>query len=217
MTSTSYRADEVTGCALCSSIARPKAPWDRPLAESEHLIAIPSLGSLVEGWLLIVPRAHFISTGSFTHELAREFAAFKRHLWCRLEAVYGPLCAFEHGPCAPSRPVGCGVDHAHVHLVPVLFDLVEAARPFVPDAVSWTRASWAACRDAYNARRDYLFIEQPHGTGSIATAPNFESQVLRKALATGVAKSNEFDWRGHPHYEIVDTTIQSLSAVGLSG
>ena len=98
--------------------------------ESENLVAIPSLGSLVEGWLLIVPRMHFISTGAFPPDLHEEFATFKREVCARLTALYGEICAFEHGPYAPSRQVGCGVDHAHVHLVPVAFDLITAAGRF---------------------------------------------------------------------------------------
>jgi ATP adenylyltransferase len=217
VTAVSSRSGDMSPCALCSSIARPRAPWDRPLFESENLVAVPSLGSLVEGWLLIVPRAHFISTGSFDRSLERELAAFKREIWARLETVYGEVCAFEHGPYAPRRQAGCGVDHAHVHLVPLSFDLAKAALPFLSTDADWTRASWSDCSRAIEREVDYLFVEQPLGVGRIAVADRFGSQILRKAIATAIGKPREFDWREYPQQHVIDSTISRLSvaAVGV--
>ena len=53
-------------CILCSELAvsAEKAPWSAPLVETENFVVVPSLGALVEGWLLIVPKAHHISYGA---------------------------------------------------------------------------------------------------------------------------------------------------------
>jgi diadenosine tetraphosphate (Ap4A) HIT family hydrolase len=203
-------------CALCSSIAQPRDPWDQPVFESENFIAIPSLGSLVEGWLLVVPRQHFISTGALTPDLHEEFATFKQDVAARLSMVYGDICAFEHGPCAPRRQVGCGVDHAHVHLVPLGFDLGNAATAFVP-GVAWQPASWSECNRVVAQELDYLFVEQPLGSGRIAVANQFGSQVLRRAIASSLGRPEEFNWRTHRQELNIEKTIDRFSSTAVVG
>lgn len=205
-------ADQPSRCALCSGIARPLAPWDQPLLESQNFVAIPSLGSLLEGWLLITPRRHFISTGALPESLGAELSAFRCEVSAHLEMIYGDICAFEHGPFAPNRQAGCGVDHAHVHLVPLSFDLVEIARPLMPSDTTWTRAFWSDCKSAFDRRLDYLFVEQPVGEGRIAVADRFGSQILRRAIATAIGNADSFDWREHPNHNNIDRTIRSVSA-----
>ena len=38
-----------------------------------------------------------------------------------------PVTMFEHGASHTGSIMGCGVDHAHVHLVPLDFNLAEEA------------------------------------------------------------------------------------------
>ncbi len=214
MTAVSSRSANPWPCALCSSIAEPRDPWDQPVFESENFLAVPSLGSLVEGWLLVVPRQHFISTGALTPDLHEEFATFKQDVSARLSTVYGDICAFEHGPCAPRRQVGCGVDHAHVHLLPLDFDLVDAATAYVP-GVAWQPASWSECNHVVAQELDYLFVEQPPGVGRIAVAHQFGSQVLRRAIASSVGRPEEFNWRSHPQELNIEKTINRFSSTAV--
>jgi ATP adenylyltransferase len=214
VTAVSSRPANPVPCALCSCIAEPRDRWDQPLFESQNFVAIPSLGSLVEGWLLVVPRQHLISSGAIAPDLRNEFATFKQEVSARLSSVYGDICAFEHGPCGPSREVGCGVDHAHVHLVPLGFDLVDAANMYVP-AGAWEAASWSECSRVAAEGLDYLFIEQPLGVGRIAVAQKFGSQILRRAIASSIGKPDEFNWRSHRHERNIDKTISTFSSLAV--
>jgi hypothetical protein len=153
-----------------------------------------------------MPKTHFICSGALDSDLALELSAFKREIWKRLEAVYGKVAAFEHGPCAPGRQAGCGVDHAHIHLLPLSLNLSEAVLD-----VQWTRGSWLDCTGAYARDLDYLFIEQPFGVGHIAMSAQFGGQILRKAIATRLGKPNEFDWREFPQVQIIENTIATLA------
>jgi diadenosine tetraphosphate (Ap4A) HIT family hydrolase len=170
---------------------------------------------LVEGWVLIVPRGHFISTGAFPPELTAEFVAFKQEVSSRLQALYGDICAFEHGPWAPSHQVGCGVDHAHVHLVPLSFSLLDAAKSYIP-GVEWQPASWSHCARAVAQELDYLFVEQPVGVGRIAVADQFGSQILRRAISSHIGRPNEFDWRNHPHEQNIERTVNRFISTAVS-
>jgi len=124
----------MTNCRMCSNLGihTPADDWDKPLLESENFAALPSLGALVEGWLLLVPRRHFISVGALPQPLLREMEEMKRLLCSAVEENYGQACIFEHGPSKANCAVGCGVDHAHLHVVPVPFDLASAMAPYLP-------------------------------------------------------------------------------------
>lgn len=199
-------------CCLCSNLVSDGANefWSRPLFESPNFVVLPSLGSLVEGWVLIVPKEHFISMGALSPDLLCEMDQVKTDVIGTLGRKYGELCAFEHGPCAANRKVGCGVDHAHLHIVPLDFDLVSAARPFMPPEAEWLDATWESCRAAFEKGQDYLYVEQPLGIGRISVHLSFGSQILRKAVAARLGVSEQFSWREYPQIEVVARTIRAL-------
>jgi ATP adenylyltransferase len=199
----------MTTCCLCSNLASDltRQSWDRPVFESRNFVAIPSLGSLVEGWLLLVPKEHFISMGALPDRLFPEMEEMKRTVSAHVSNEYGQVTVFEHGPVSGNRKVGCSVDHAHLHIVPLGFDLAAAARPFMPHDAEWSAASLNECRKAYQSGRDYLYFEQPLGTGWISAHRNFGSQVFRKAIASQIGRPDEFNWRQHPELAIVARTI----------
>ena len=205
----------MSDCCFCSTLVSDELSesWNNPLLESANFAVLPSLGSLVEGWVLIVPKKHFICTGALPISLVHEMKCLKADVSARLGSLYGELCAFEHGPSVAARSVGCGVDHAHLHIVPLNVDLVSAAAPFLPHGTEWLPAASESCRVAFEKGQDYLYVEQPLGSGGlIATHPNFGSQVFRKAIASSLGAPEQFSWREHPQIQIVERTIRTFSA-----
>jgi ATP adenylyltransferase len=200
-------------CCFCLSLASEfnRSPWDEPLVETANFLVVPSLGSLVAGWTLIIPRQHFLSVGALPGPLTEELSALRLRIGGSLSRTFGDCCVFEHGPARSSRPVGCGVDHAHLHIVPLDFDLMEAAKPFLPSDIRWSRANAESCRSAFQRHRDYLYVEQPMGRGWIATHDHIPSQAFRKAIASALGKPQEFDWRQFPQLHHIDHTISVLS------
>ena len=106
-------------CCLCSALASPttRPVWDIPVLESSNFVVLPSLGSLLEGWLLLVPREHYVSMGALPVAIAPEMEEMKAQLGEQVRSRFGEVCVFEHGPAFASRKVGCSVDHAHLHIV----------------------------------------------------------------------------------------------------
>jgi ATP adenylyltransferase len=196
-------------CCLCSTLASPatRPVWDTAVLESSNFVALPSLGSLVEGWLLLIPKQHYLSMGALPVALVSEMEEMKAQLGEQVKSRFGEVCIFEHGPAFESRNVGCSVDHAHLHLVPLTFDIEEAARPFMPHDSEWSKASWSECQEAHLAGRDYLYFEQPFGYGRISTHTDFGSQVFRKAIASQIGRPDQFNWREFPEMDTVARTI----------
>jgi hypothetical protein len=145
--------------------------------------------------------------GALPKDLLSEMEDMKAMIATYVTYEYGEICVFEHGPALPNRKVGCSVDHAHLHIVPLAFDIGEAVRPFMPHNAEWRRASWSECQEANRAGRDYLYFEQPLGHGRISTHKDFGSQVFRRAIASKIDRSADFDWRKHPELDAVARTI----------
>ena len=74
-----------------------------------------------------------------------------------VESNYRTKSMFEHGAAAKASAVGCGVDHAHLHLVPVECDLQSGAQQIAPN-VRWSRVgSFKAISDQDLTRHGYWF------------------------------------------------------------
>jgi ATP adenylyltransferase len=201
-------------CELCNqfSVKAGRDPWNEPLIASEHFMVIPSLGALVEGWVLIVPKEHYISMGALPTELQKEFDEIELKARHVLKTSYQkPIVAFEHGPSAAKHGTGCGVDHAHLHLVPTDCDLFSYVRPFVSPSLEWKICTRECLAAAYSAGMDYLFLQHEGEAPLMATAQDFGSQVFRKALSSFLGMENQFSWREYPRYAIVKQTILTLT------
>ncbi len=118
-------------CVLCDVVAeRVSVPvWNimtvgdissEFLAESENFIAVADVAPLTPGHTLIVYRHHDISFSKLTAPLVTELDQFRQQVAEVLSQGYSQrIVMFEHGLCNRARAGGCGIDHAHLHLVPL--------------------------------------------------------------------------------------------------
>ena len=192
--------------------ARPPELWNKPVLETEHFIVLPSLGALVPGWVLVIPKQHYLCIGALPQSLFPEFQRVKKETVNLIASQFGEPCLFEHGPSSAGLKVGCSVDHAHLHVVPFSGDLAELAASFMPDGARWRPADVQACINAFSAGENYLYFEQPLGAGFISVHPAFGSQVFRKAIALQLGKPHEFDWREYPNHSAIQATVQTLAS-----
>jgi ATP adenylyltransferase len=130
----------------------------------------------------------------------------------RLERHYGPVCSFEHGPNRPGGPVGCSIDHAHLHVIPLSSSLVALAEKDYPE-LSWRRVSSLSTALTGRHEAPYLVVEDHDGTASIATGPDIPSQALRRTIAAATGRREEWDWKKHPQTSAVARTLQRLAGL----
>ena len=198
-------------CSLClGSRVGVRKPWNDPLFETRNFVALPSIGALVEGWLLLVPKRHFISLGELPDSMLSEMQDFKEFLCSILVACYGTVSAFEHGPNAERRAAGCGVDHAHLHLAPIFFDLLAEVKPLLPTGITWVPAGIDVCKMTHLRGMDYLYLEQPIGSGHLVAHERLGSQLFRRAIASHLGIPEEYDWREYDQVPTVLATIQRM-------
>ena len=181
--------------------------WNTILAATPDYVVVPTLGSIVPFWHLVIPRVpsinineHLAARGSGDIHLLLEPIVTKHRaaqvLW------------FEHGPNRVGSPIGCGADYAHLHVVldaPFSFgDFQLAARE---DLTFWKE------RETGDAYRGIRSDAEYYAFGNLQTAYISEasghpkSQLFRKIIARLTKKDTQWNYREHAHEDFVRRTV----------
>ena len=188
--------------------ADTKPMHDKVVFESKNFVVMPSLGSLVAGWLLVVPKRKIPNFSFINAEERCELDDILQDFKGRLELFGGAVHAFEHGGLFNSK-ISCGVDQAHLHLLPLSFNLVNASRE--ADGVSWNAVSGLDHLSQVSDIDEYLFVM--NSDGALLGEPNEPtSQWFRKVIASELGKSSEWNYREFPKLDVIDTTIAVLAS-----
>ena len=168
----------------------PRAP-NRELFSDRVFRILPTLGQLTEGHLLVVPSRHLTSMGDLTPYELSQLEAICDSVRCVLLEAYGQALFFEHG-IRGAGSGGCGIEHAHLHAVPVAGDgvLDILAREFGGCAIH----GLANIKDAVKEESSYLFLEDSSATRYVFPVTELPSQYMRRLVANSIGKS-DWDWR----------------------
>ncbi len=190
--------------------------YNEILFESENFAVMPSLGSLVEGWLLIVPKTHYLSIGQIANDmLYHELDELMKEVGDIVKSNYGNYIIFEHGPSEEKSVVGCGVDYAHIHIVPLSIDLIKKCEEHNLDFI-WNKVAGIASTSLLAKENlAYLFLSK-FEESFIATGEKFESQLFRKLIAESLGKEGMWDWKKYPFEENIQATLEKLKVYTLN-
>jgi diadenosine tetraphosphate (Ap4A) HIT family hydrolase len=203
-----------TACKLCEKFAVAAAGneiADQILFESENFVVVPTVGSIIPGWLLIIPRSHFLSIGSFDPDRFHELAKIKETATEALRDCFGPVWSFEHGTVRERESVGCGIDHAHLHVVATGIDLLAGAKDLGCERLQWRSVTGLQATKSYVAEQmPYVFVQSPSGDAWIGSANAIESQLVRKVIAAKTNQPDSWDWKFHPFEPHVEETVTKM-------
>jgi len=186
---------------------------DHVLFESPNFIVVPTIGSIIPGWLLVVPRSHFLNVGSFDVALLQEFMRIREIAAEALRDCFGPVTFFEHGPVRERESVGCGVDHAHLHIVATEIDLPAVVKRSGETQLQWRPVSGIqATRPFVIEQMPYVFLQQSSGAAWIGSASVIESQLVRKVIAEQAGQPERWDWKSHSFESNITRTVVELRA-----
>src|SRR5689334_9286610 len=104
-----------------------KLLWDRVVVRSEAAKTLPTRGSMVPGWLLTFANRQTVNLTQLSsferQQVLKQASEAAKHV-----SSFAPrIFQFEHGAGVAGSPLGCGLDIAHLHTVPLAFDLIELA------------------------------------------------------------------------------------------
>lgn len=186
-------------CAFCTL-----ATSETPLSTTASTGTFASIGAYVPGWALAVPARHVLALAELNDDEWREFMDAATQSRRRIEKLWGSSVLFEHGAAGSGRQAACGVNHAHLHIVPLELDL-RASIASVDGSVG--QFEWNPCsqdRPWSKADLDYIFLSDRTGSW-IAHRESIPSQVVRRAIAATLDLS-DWNWRDNHRMEIVDAT-----------
>ena len=185
-----------------------KNPENRLILERDGFIAIPSIGQMVEGYLLIVTKQHYTSMGSLPVDDLNELNTIMEEVRGLLADTYGRPIFFEHGSMKDVNSGGCGIDHAHIHAVP-LPDNTDVL-PDIQEALEGVEiASLADLSERARQNKPYLFYENQKGIKYLFDVKNIPCQYMRRILGKRLG-CQEWDWRTYGREEKLISTLARL-------
>lgn len=179
---------------------------DRVVASTQNFIALAGLGAITKAYLLILPRAHYLAMGALPPLLASEFLDFKSRLWYEMEARFGAVISFEHGPASSELKAGCCVEHAHLHLMaPCHMDPHALLMPYF-DLIEAN--DWNVLQSLHLKKLPYIYFQDNCRNGFASVTPQrLPSQFMRQIIAGALGESN-WDWRQCPRMDRVANIYQ---------
>jgi ATP adenylyltransferase len=146
--------------------------------------------------------------------------AGRAELYSIIEIVAGSLAAtgqrvycFEHGAGWSGSATGCGVDQAHLHIVPLPFDLLAAAGARTDGAIDWrSSTSQRPALAQLPLEGEYVALwSADEGGPMIGAVRRPVSQWIRRVVADELGMPDEWDYRNHSQIRNVSRTLEMLA------
>lgn len=188
-----------------------RATHDSVLMDLGSHVVVPTLGSIIPNWVLIIPKDHHINYASIVHDCNVNPFTLVEDVIARANIRSKNTIWFEHGPIHAGSTMGCGVEHAHIHVLlnptfsaPDFFDAIES------HPLGWRNTNSS---DVYRAlRKDhrYLVAGTPEIAMHASPIEDVQSQFFRRIIAELAGNPTAWDYKAHPFLNNVATTLRSF-------
>ena len=187
---------------------QPRGPHgcscDVDLTPEQPIATVPTIGPLVNGWVLLIPRRSALNARCLPpghlNRLASSIAAARARL-----AASGEVFFFEHGATTIGSDLACGVDQAHVHVVPLQFDLLSAALATRVGSDWFTVDPVRPWSDIDQDRPYYIVSNTQEAYAAYPRAK--QPQFFRQVIASRIGASSHWDYRSGHNEEYTKRTI----------
>ncbi len=203
MRQSSLSRDELTGpCRFCS-VADPT----RVVAYSPNFYVLMSLGPIVEGYALVVARAHIDCVADIPPEQIPEFKQVVMSVRNAQIAIYGTSVCYEHGQsgaCLTFASDTLHCHHAHLHIVPSTFRVEEYLRREYGGQEIF---GWHQLVSLYNQEPSLYLLSSEDGEQILYSAnpASVPRQFFRKGLAAYHRAGDGWDWATHQNWSLIDS------------
>lgn len=162
----------------------------------------------------MIPKKHYLCVGSLPKESLHELNVLLKSMASLLGAIYGYATVFEHGPSKDGSSLGCGIDHAHLHVVPLEFSLRKTIEEKAPEALAEAKPV-TGIKDLsglYKAGIDYLYLQEPGRQPEVFSAAQVGRQFFRRMVAEQEGKDEQFDYNRFSFHQQVARTVNKITA-----
>jgi ATP adenylyltransferase len=187
------------------------ASYDRPLFTCADWLVAPTLGAIVPNWLLLIPRDPILNFRAWC-ELRNQspeqlLCEVRQHLGLRPDETIW----FEHGPRRAGTVTGCGLDHAHIHiLIRPRFSFEE----FIKKTKLLSKLEWVdGAYDKVSPNQSYL-IAGSNDTAIVArNVETTGSQFFRRVVGELANVDDAWDYRRYPYVDNITETIATFRSL----
>ncbi|MFD9333919.1 methyltransferase domain-containing protein [Streptomyces sp. NPDC060028] len=185
--------------------------FSRLVARTRAVDVLSGLGSLLPGYVLVVPRRHTTSLGELSPaDLAEAFSVGWRFAE-RIEREFGhPVVLVEHGSSGAAaaaagpppaggavrhRTGGSCITHSHLHIFPIS----DAAHsPLFAAPGSRKISGLSDLIDTAHRKKNYYFCTWKRDEGYLLSDPDLPSQYARRVWAGTLDAPDLWDWAAFP-------------------
>ena len=181
--------------------------WDVDLTPDCEFATVPTVGALLPNWLLFMPREHHVSIANMKSDARVRLFKHARRIMSSLVGHHPGegVAFFEHGAGNTGSLVGCGVDHAHLHAVPLSFNLSESFLEELRTVVTADSVDpWSSV-----STPEYLLCVDEAGA-YIATPAKPVSQFFRRIIASSIGQGERWNYRDYPFTENMMETVRNF-------
>ena len=199
-------------CRFCSILNGKKVfdTIDTPIIENEDYYLLSSIGAMVEGWSLVIPKKHEYSMKM--HYLNPKFYDFTNKCIAVIKKTYhiDKVVVFEHGANKFGSQTACGTNHCHLHIVPMSDSLLNEITNSLPfQKITFDKVGelvmdseyllYADVADTVNTSDCYIHIlREPI------------SQFFRRIIATKLGCPDNYNYRDNENWDISNMTFIKL-------
>lgn len=204
-------------CKFCEFLENPDRQQNwydfAVVFQNQYFVAVPSIGCIVPGYLLVIPRRHVLSMAQINNIEMESLIRFTQEINIVLSEIWSTPIIFEHGACNENNEQeiyrnGSCIDHAHWHLVPGQYDFLSQ----LPSSINvksipsfeyfvttdFKREKYLYYQD--NAKNSYIIKNQDLVVG----------QFFRRILAKCANNETEWDYLTYPHLENIRETLDKI-------
>ena len=181
---------------LFEKLIRPLIGVDSRIVDaSKKWKLMPTIGSFVPGYFLLVTKRHVLSVGHCSDIELEEVNQLIDQLVTSLSALYNcPCVVFEHGCYNNYNRGGCCVDHAHIHILPFDGDIIANIDGNLNVEVV---NDIGASRDYILDGKSYIYVQDNKLVRYIVSGKIIPSQYIRQIIACQLGIPDKWDWRLH--------------------
>ena len=195
-------------CVFCKLIGGNPVHEQASLYESENFLVIPGSGAFVDGYLMILPKAHVMSCAELDSQKREELFTVIEDVKFILKSLYkSDVLVWENGSGSGGKgKPKTSIVHAHVHACPSKMNFLETTSAMGIPLKQITREELPKFREnSYLLAMDY--------DGSLHISYDSELYIPRQyvrqlvALEHGITTELElWNWREYPFWENVEKT-----------
>lgn len=173
--------------------------------ESDNFFVLPSIGSWVVGYLLIVSKRHINSMAELMENERIEYEFLIKKYRNLFKNNYNKFpIIFEHGcPVVDSDMKANSIVHAHTHIVN--HKLIDENA--IIKKLNFNRIDNLSYM---SKEQNYIMYINPENICYLTNQFEPVSQMMRKIIAKDLGYENKFDWKKEMFIENINSTIKKF-------